>query len=107
MSLLFIFVFEAMSVVIQRTSDDEPHPGSSEGAVPHVAGTVDALVGRFRVLHRQHGGAVHHLDPVSHVVVISCKETRKNKFVDEVEIVSALRLLAYRCTSRSHLSFGS
>lgn len=63
--------------MIQQTSDNEPHPGPVEGAVPHVAGTVDALFFSFYIIYRQHSCVIDHVGPVSHVQVISCRKKKK------------------------------
>lgn len=68
-----------VSVRIQQTSDNEPHPGSLKGAVSHIAGTVDALIGKCYIIHCQYSCAIYHIIPVSHVIVVSyTKETKKN-----------------------------
>lgn len=61
-------------IMIGQTSDNEPHPGAIEGAVPHVTGAVDALFISFYIVHRQHSCVIDHVGPVSHVQVISCRK---------------------------------
>lgn len=58
-------------LLTRTVSDNEPHPGTLERAIPHIAGTVDALIGKTCILYCQHSSTVDHIIPVSHVIVIS------------------------------------
>lgn len=72
-----VSVYKRVSIRIQQTSDNEPHPGPPQRAVPHVAGTVDALIGKSYVLHSEHSSVIDHVVPVSHIIVVSCMKHTK------------------------------
>ena len=71
-------VSKRVNVRIQQTSDNEPHPGSMKRDVSHIAGTVDALIGKSCILHSQHSSVIDHVVPVSHVIVVSYTEDIKS-----------------------------
>lgn len=73
-----VSVSKYLNIRIQQTSNNEPHPGALKGAVSHVAGTVDALIGKSCVLHGQHSSAIDHVVPVSHVIVVSYTKHTEN-----------------------------
>lgn len=66
-----------VNVRIQQTSDNESHPSSMKRDVSHIAGTVDTLIGKSCILHRQYSSVIDHVVPVSHVIVVSYTESRK------------------------------
>lgn len=68
-----------INFIYDQTSDNESHPGALKRAVPHIAGTVDALIVKICALQSEYCCAINHIIPVSHIKVVSYMKER-NKY---------------------------